>query len=123
MVTYTDFVNNYLIKDGMVGNATNLNKAPNQLKLEVIDLNTAVSGANLTRGDIFLSSQSPVNMFYDASGNLIKIRYITDTDTNYQILSYTSGSLSSVKHYVNSVLVGTTTLTYSSGNLVSATYA
>lgn len=41
-VTYTDFVNNYLVKDGMLGNAVNLNKAPDQLKKEVDEVRSMV---------------------------------------------------------------------------------
>lgn len=39
ITTYTDFVNNYLTKNGMIGNAANINKAPDQLKLEIDELN------------------------------------------------------------------------------------
>ena len=30
IVSYIDFVNNYLIKNGLIGNATNMNKAAEQ---------------------------------------------------------------------------------------------
>ena len=40
ITTYTDFVNNYLTKNGMIGNAANINKAPDQLKLEIDELNS-----------------------------------------------------------------------------------
>ena len=43
ITTYTDFVNNYLTKNGMIGNAANINKAPDQLKLEVDELNQGIS--------------------------------------------------------------------------------
>ena len=41
ITNYIDFVNNYLVKNGMIGNATNMNKAPDQLKQE-IDLINAI---------------------------------------------------------------------------------
>ena len=47
ITTYVDFVNNYLIKNGMIGNATNINKAPDQLKVEIDEINTANSAANI----------------------------------------------------------------------------
>ena len=39
---YVDFVNNYLTKNGMIGNAANINKAPDQLKLELDELNQSI---------------------------------------------------------------------------------
>ena len=42
ITSYTDFVNNYLTKNGMIGNAANINKAPDQLKLEVDELNQSI---------------------------------------------------------------------------------
>lgn len=35
ITTYTDFVNNYLVKNGQIGDATNINKSTDQLKKEV----------------------------------------------------------------------------------------
>lgn len=43
ITNYVDFVNNYLTKNGMIGNASNINKAPDQLKLEVDELNQGIS--------------------------------------------------------------------------------
>lgn len=37
---YVDFTNNYLVKNGMIGNATNINKPTDKLKLEVDELNS-----------------------------------------------------------------------------------
>lgn len=47
ITTYVDFVNNYLVKNGMIGNATNINKAPDQLKLELDEINLDNSAANI----------------------------------------------------------------------------
>lgn len=47
ITTYVDFVNNYLVKNGMIGNATNINKAPDQLKLELDEINLNNSAANI----------------------------------------------------------------------------
>ena len=47
-VTYTEFVNDYLVKDGMLGNAVNLNKAPDQLKKEIDDIYTRVTDTDAT---------------------------------------------------------------------------
>lgn len=77
---------------------------------------------NMLRADKFLAAQNIANMIY-TSGDLTKIRYNNDTDVNYEVLNYTGGNLSSINHYVGGVLKGTTTLSYSSGNLVSAVFA
>lgn len=92
----------------------------NALALKVDD--TEIASVNLLRADKFLAAQNIANMIY-TNGDLTKIRYNNDTDVNYEVLNYTSGNLSSINHYVNGVLKGTTTLSYSSGNLVSAIFA
>lgn len=48
ITNYVDFVNNYLTKNGMIGNAANINKAPDQLKLEVDELNQSIGSLNNT---------------------------------------------------------------------------
>lgn len=127
IITYIDFVNNYLVKNGMVGNATNMNKAPDQLKQEIDLINAAkveisdYNSMNLNRADKYLAAQNIANMLY-TSGDLTKIRYKNDSDVDYEVLNYTSGNLSTIQHYIGSVLKGATTLTYSGGNLVSAVF-
>ena len=80
----------------------------------------ATAGTVLT-ADKELSGLNIANMLY-TDGNLTKIRYTADTDTDYEVLGYTSGNLSSINHYIGSVLKGTTTLSYTDGNLVSAIF-
>lgn len=127
ITSYIDFVNDYLVKNGMIGNAANMNKAPDQLKLEIDEVNAAkldivdFEDVNLNRADKYLAAQNIVNMLY-INGDLIKIRYKNDTDVDYEVLGYTSGNLTTIQHYVGSVLKGTTTLSYTSGNLVSAIF-
>ena len=127
ITTYADFVNNYLVKNGMIGNAANMNKAPDQLKLEIDEINaakldkTVFDASNLSRADKYLSNQNIMNMIYTA-GDLTKIRYRVDSDTDYETLSYVGGNLTTINHYVGAVLKGTTTLGYSAGNLVSAVF-
>lgn len=127
IVNYVDFVNNYLIKNGMIGNATNINKAPDQLKLEIDIINankvelSDYNASNLSRADKYLAAQNIANMLY-TNGDLTKIRYKNNTDVDYEVLSYVSGNLSTIQHFVSSVLKGTTTLSYSGGNLVSAVF-
>ena len=127
ITSYIDFVNDYLVKNGMIGNATNMNKAPDQLKLEIDEINAAkldivdFEDVNLNRADKYLAAQNIVNMLY-TNGDLVKIRYKNDTDVDYETLGYTSGNLTSIKHYVGSTLKGTTTLSYTSGNLTSAIF-
>lgn len=77
---------------------------------------------NMLRADKFLAAQNIANMIY-TNGDLTKIQYNNATDVNYEVLNYVSGNLSTINHYTGGVLRGTTTLSYSSGNLVSAVFA
>ena len=127
ITSYIDFVNDYLVKNGMIGNAANMNKAPDQLKLEIDEINAAklditdFEDVNLNRADKYLAAQNIANMLY-TNGDLVKIRYKNNTDVDYETLSYTSGNLTSINHYIGSTFKGTTTLSYSGGNLVSAVF-
>ena len=89
------------------------------LALKVDD--TEISNVNLLRADKYLSAQNIANMSY-TDGNLTKIQYNDALDIDYEVFAYTSGNLSSIQHYVGSVLKGTTTLSYSGGNLISAIF-
>lgn len=120
-VTYTDFVNNYLVKDGMLGNALNLNKAPDQLKKEVDEVRKIVDDANAGRADKYLASQNIVNMYY-TNGDLTKIRYRVNSDTDYEVFTYTGGELSKIAHYIGGVLKGNSVLSYASGELKSVVF-
>lgn len=82
---------------------------------------TDIESVNLLRADKYLAAQNIVNMLY-TDGDLTKIRYKNNTDVDYETLSYTSGNLTSINHYVGSILKGTTTLSYAGGNLVSAIF-
>ena len=124
---YIDFVNNYLTKNGMIGNAANINKAPDQLKLEIDEVNSlkvdksTFDATNLNRADKYLSNQNIVNMFY-TNGDLTKIRYRVDTDTDYELFTYTSGELSKIAHYIGGVLKGNSVLSYTNGELKSVVF-
>lgn len=76
---------------------------------------------NSLRADRYLALQNIANMVY-TSGDLTKIQYNNSTDVDYEVLSYSGGNLTTIQHYVGSVLRGTTTLSYTSGNLVSAIF-
>ena len=89
------------------------------LALKVDD--TEIASVNLLRADKYLAAQNIANMSY-TDGNLTKIQYNDALDIDYEVFAYTSGNLSSIHHYVGSVLKGTTTLSYTSGNLVSAIF-
>ena len=125
---YVDFVNNYLTKNGMIGNATNINKAPDQLKLEVDELNAEkvsweeFNKLNLGRADKWLAMQDIAKMIYNTQGDLEKLQYVTDADVNYEIFTYTNGDLSGIAHYVDSVLKGNTVLNYLNGDLSSVIF-
>ena len=75
----------------------------------------------LVRADRWLASQNIAAMVYTGS-DLTKIQYNNATNVDYEVLAYTNGDLTSIQHYMGSVLKGTTTLTYSSGTLVSAVF-
>ena len=125
---YVDFVNNYLTKNGMIGNAANINKAPDQLKLEVDELNLNkvsyedFNKLNLGRADKWLAMQDIAKMIYNAQGDLEKLQYVTAEDKHYEIFTYTGGDLSGIAHYVDSVLRGNTTLSYLNGDLSSVIF-
>ena len=70
----------------------------------------------------YLASQNISNMLYDSRDNLIRIRYNNNTDVDYEILTYSDDILTTIQHYINSVLRGTTTLSYSGENLISAIF-
>ena len=76
---------------------------------------------NSLRADRYLALQDIANMVY-TSGDLIKIQYNNETDVDYEVFAYDNGNLTSIQHYVGSVLRGTTTLSYTSGTLVSAIF-
>lgn len=90
-----------------------------ELALKVDD--TEIASVNLLRADKYLAAQNIANMSY-TDGNLTKIQYNDALDIDYEVFAYTSGNLSSIQHYVGSVLKGTTTLSYSGGNLISAIF-
>lgn len=82
---------------------------------------TELNTSNIFRADKYLATQNIANMVY-AGRDLAKIQYNTATDVNYEVLSYTSGNLTNIAHYVSSVLKGNTVLTYTSGALTSAVF-
>lgn len=89
------------------------------LGLKVDD--SEIASVNLLRADKYLAAQNIANMSYTA-GNLTKIQYNAATNVDYEVFAYGSGNLTSIQHYVGSVLKGTTTLSYTSGNLISAIF-
>lgn len=80
-----------------------------------------IASVNLLRADKYLAAQNIVNMEY-TDGNLSKIQYNNPTDVEYEVFSYSAGDLVGIQHYTASVLRGTTTLSYSGGNLISAIF-
>jgi len=82
---------------------------------------TEIDSVNTLRADRYLAAQSVANMVY-TNGDLTKIQYKNATDVDYEVLTYSNGDLATVQHYVGGVLKGTTTLSYASGNLVSAIF-
>ena len=102
--------------------ATTVQAALDEVEGRVGTVETDVSNSNLTRADKYLAAQSIAVMSYDVDGNLSKIQYNNAADVDYEVFGYVSGNLSTIQHYVGSVLKGTTTLSYTSGNLVSAIF-
>ena len=80
-----------------------------------------ITDNNLARADKYLAAQNIASMLY-TNGDLSKIQYNTATDTDYEVFSYTNGDLTSIAHYVDAVLKGTTTLTYTDGSLASVVF-
>ena len=117
---------------GNVNNTSDANKPVSTAQATAIGLkadttvttaiNTTLANSNIARADKYLAAQNIANMVY-SSGNLVKIQYNAATDVDYEVLAYASGNLATIQHYTSSVLRGTTTLTYSSGTLISAVYA
>ena len=90
-------------------------------RLEIAE--TVISNVNLTRADKYLASQNVVKMIYSPEGKLSKVRYNNDTDVDYEVLTYSlEGKLSNVEHYVDSILIGNTSLNYENSKLVAALY-
>lgn len=102
--------------------ATTVQAALDEVEGRVDTVKTNISDSNLTRADKYLAAQNIAAMSYDVDGNLSKIQYNNATDVDYEVFGYMSGNLSTIQHYVGSVLKGTTTLSYTSGNLVSAIF-
>ena len=102
--------------------ATTVQAALDEIEGRVGTVEADVSNSNLTRADKYLAAQNIAAMSYDVDGNLSKIQYNNATDVDYEVFAYSSGNLTSIQHYVGSVLKGTTTLSYTSGNLVSAIF-
>lgn len=88
--------------------------------LDKVDV-SVLTGLNVFRADKVLASKDVANMIYSA-GNLVKIRYTTDVDVDYEVLTYSGSDLVNVAHYVDSVFKGDTVLTYSGGELVSSIF-
>ena len=80
-----------------------------------------IASVNLLRADKYLSAQNIANMVY-TDGNLVKIQYNNAVDEDYEVFGYTNGNLSSIDHYIGTVLKGTTTFGHAGGNLVSSIY-
>ena len=110
------------IADGLAGNALT----------EAATKNTAVTGtATLVRHDKVLGTLSVVEMVYDDDKVLTAVRYDGDADTEApyyrDVMEYTDGDLTEVKHYYNTADLGTasgtTTLSYNAdGDLVTTSY-
>lgn len=92
-----------------------------KIRLDIVE--AAISNTSLTRADKYLANQNVVKMIYNSVGKLSKVRYNTDSDTDYEVLTYNSeGKLSNVAHFINGILRGNTTLIYGNGRLVAAPY-
>ena len=107
--------------DSKANQATTYTKTEMDVALALKADDTEIASVNLLRADKYLAAQNIANMAY-TDGNLTKIQYNNSTNVDYEVFGYVSGNLSTIQHYVGSVLKGTTTLSYASGNLVSAIF-
>ena len=128
-IATTEFVNSEIANDtysktqldaGQLDNRYYTEAETNLLLDAKVD-DTEIASVNLLRADKYLAAQNIANMSY-TDGNLTKIQYNNSTDVDYEVFSYASGNLSTIQHYIGSVLKGTTTLSYTGGNLVSAIF-
>lgn len=101
--------------------ATNIQDAIDEIEDRLDVVEGVIAEINLTRADKYLASKDVANLIYSA-GNLVKIRYTTDDDVDYEVLTYVGEDLTNVAHYLGGVLQGNTVLTYSGGNLVSSVF-
>lgn len=85
------------------------------------EIDSRLDDLNVSRADKALASKDVANLIYSA-GNLVKIRYTTDDDVDYEVLTYVGEDLTNVAHYVDGVLQGNTVLAYASGELVSSIF-
>lgn len=131
-VNYADFVADYLVKNGDLGDEITLNAAPDQLKKEMDEVYSVIgiSATNHKYNDK-LGALNILDMVYDVNDNLTTVRYFGDNDFNVfyrDVLSYNiNDSLVTVKHFYNTADIITpsafTTLTYDvNENLLTATY-
>ena len=109
------------------------NKYTDAEKAKVVNIpnNTdlVLGTTTLTRFDKILGSMDIIDMDY-LNGDLVTVRYTGDNDTSVfyrDVLEYTAGDLTTVKHYYNTVDLGTesglTTLVYDiDKNLISSSY-
>ena len=106
---------------GRVYVGTGSENIPLAIKADVLAVDAKLADVNLTRADKYLAAQDIASMNY-VDRNLIKIQYNNATDVDYEVFGYDNGTLTSIQHYTGGVLRGTTTLSYTSGNLVSAIF-
>lgn len=111
ITNYVDFVNNYLTKNGMIGNATNINKAPDQLKLEVDELNQSIGTlgstavkltGNQTVAGVKTFSSSPVVPTPTTNTQAANKKYVDEAkaiaiDNTNDLATYTGSGLVTVK--------------------------
>ena len=76
---------------------------------------------NVFRADKVLATKDVAKLLY-SGGNLVKIRYGTDTDVDYEVLTYSGADLVNIAHYIGGVFKGDTVLTYGGGELVSSIF-
>lgn len=76
---------------------------------------------NVFRADKVLATKDVAKLLY-SGGNLVKIRYGTDADVDYEVLTYSGADLVNIAHYIGGVFKGDTVLTYGGGELVSSIF-
>lgn len=106
-----------------IGAITGLQSILDTTSSSIEDINDVLDLVNIDRADRVLATKNVANMLYNLDGKLVKVRYTVDSDSDYEVLTYSvDNKLSNVAHYLGGVLKGNTVLTYSSGKLVSAVF-
>lgn len=85
------------------------------------DSNVSINDLNLTAAEI-LSKKSITDTTF-TNGFITRIDYVGAVNENYETITYNADGVDTITHYLDSTLAGTTTYTYTSGQITSITFS